>query len=524
MESQTEITTQKVDSINLIDFFVINKKKKGYLYKNGIIIQDILIIKITTNDSFNNYFEQKHKIPIISDNINISSSDDILIVETNIPKNDNIIVDIDQNLTIKGLTPIVHHYDKYSTIFIHDNENTQHYIKTDKFSIKQDKTEEKEISFFLKFQNDIIKDKEYNISIYYTIPFDSLSNKEFWSFKHFLYVNNTQTISKIQETNHSLDTFKFDTKVYMEPLNISLDNIIFNELNISDKELVMNINTNSFVKIFNKDNDKEIKNVLESYTQETESQSLTSKRAPTAYKNENESSYINDSIEKFDGNIVLNNSKKIMLLYSKRDIKGKIYNYINVNTYIDYHPHMNLDAFSEHVSPITEIVFVENYFTNKGIKNISTRTPISPGIVTIYATNNSKDYENIINSNGNDVLLTSNTRNINLGRSKSLMVSSKILRVETENDYNNRWFLFRIKNTSSNRSIITLIFIDIDSINIVNFLKNNDNFIDNNKMINKGNINEEFKTNESKENKIFIDIPLNKNSVMDLVIKIRTKI
>jgi len=104
------------------------------------------------------------------------------------------------------------------------------------------------------------------------------------------------------------------------------------------------------------------------------------------------------------------------------------------------------------------------------------------------------------------------------------MVSSKILRVETENDYNNRWFLFRIKNTSSNRSIITLIFIDIDSINIVNFLKNNDNFIDNNKMINKGNINEEFKTNESKENKIFIDIPLNKNSVMDLVIKIRTKI
>ena len=175
------------------------------------------------------------------------------------------------------------------------------------------------------------------------------------------------------------------------------------------------------------------------------------------------------------------------------------------------------------MSPTTELVFVDNYFLNSGASNIGSNNSISPGIVKIYSLIDNKDDQyDILNSNKPNDMLTSSTRNINLGKSPYITVSIKIIKIETINDFTNKWYLFRIKNTSSSISLITLIFSDIEMINIINLFKESDKKIE--EYINNGNINKKYLTNQQKENKIFCDIPLPKKSVSDLCIMVKMKI
>src|ERR1041385_5193513 len=137
-----------IDNSPLNEFFNVDIKKNGHLYKNGIIIQDILNIKRndkTIPDELY-YFQHTHKIPIISEDINISSIN-TSIIEVNIPKTENNVITID-NKSIKGTILRIKNSEKYSTLVIRDNDNNDHYIKTETYSISQDITEEKEIQFF----------------------------------------------------------------------------------------------------------------------------------------------------------------------------------------------------------------------------------------------------------------------------------------------------------------------------------------------------------------------------------------
>lgn len=524
-----EIKTTPTNTLELKDYFDIKTKKIGHLYKNGIIIQDNLILTKNTKEImyYKTFFSHSHNIHWISEDVNIISPG-ILVIETNIPNKENVTVQFDDS-SFTGKIISIDNFDRHSLISMISNENTEYFIKTNNYVISQSRNEEKEMKFFIKFNDyQIDKSKQYIISIFYTLLFKSIffnnkkitKNDDIWSFKHFLYINNRQNINQIQETNHSLNVFTFDTKAYINPLYISSSDVIFNVLNLSEKEL--NISRNDNELIMNRSNQEYQPQMV---VQESENQPMMLERAPKkAYLRQSEQeSVISDMTQPLKGKIRLNNDENIMLVFSQEKIKGKIYNYSYVNTNMTFQPNLNNDEFTTYTTPHTVIVFVENYFNNKVVSNQSVISPISPGKLTIYGKNNEVilPYDPL-----NTLMLTTNTKHIDLGPSRTLIISTKLLKIETHGDYNSKWFLFRIKNMALHKSIVTLIFDYVESINIISSHEIDDTSYDINidKIIHKNKETKEFITNELKDYKIFIDIPLNKKSILDVIIYVKMKI
>ena len=439
---------------DLLTYFeLVDKKKIGNFYKNTIFIQDNLVFKLQKSKELNQlnglYFSYTYKVPLLANNINISSNHNIIRNEITDKGYDDITL-ITSSESIKGKLKKIEHINEYSIITLIDGTNNNEIsLKVKEYSIKRELNTKKDIELTILFPEKIINNN-LNINIFYRIDLEHcLINNDFWFFHHYLYINNeleTGESSRIYETTDELDNFTLTSKIFIKPLCIGENSVTFNKINFIDKYI-----NNNTLKI------RQQQEVVEQQERE-----MVAPHSKISRKEEEEQGIMTTTtniLESIEGNIILSsNMETSYLILSNNKLKGRLINIIE----------LDISFISEDypfiINPITLIVFVPNFLKkNTDIIVVKNTIPqIPPGKLTIYGIEN----EEFLNSNKGDLLLTSQTDKIDLGESNILNLSYKLLK--NENNYNNNSIIkiiqLKIVNLSHSKTRLTIKFNHVDFI------------------------------------------------------------
>lgn len=422
--------------------------KTGNFYRNTIFIQDTLTFKLQSNRELNQigglYFSYTYSIPLLSNNISVSSNHHIVRNEISDKGYDNIVL-VSGDSTFRGKLKKVEHLNDYSIITMIDDEtNTETSIKVKEYNIKRELNKTKNMELTLMLPEKVINNN-ITINVIYSIE-QCYTNNDFWFFHHYLYINNsfegtTAYGTMIYESKEGIDDFydlKLTTKIFIKPLCIGEKNVRFKKINFIDKY----VNKQPILKQQRENQDMAIpgRNKLIKPKEYDEEEQHDSEYSPHGVLATN----VTESI---GGDILLSSGMETSYLIKSDKLKGRILNIVELDVLS-----INEDSFLP-LKPVTIILFVVNYSIKGDVVGIigkNTIPHIPQGKLTIYGMEDNKVENEVFltNSNGNDIILTPQTDKLNLGESTVINITYKLLKNEVNYKDNSTIKIIRLKLTN----------------------------------------------------------------------------
>jgi hypothetical protein len=443
----------KNEIYNLLTYFELKESTKtGNFYRNTIFIQDTLVFKLQKDRELTQisglYFSYRYLIPVLSNNISVSSNHHIIRNEISDKGYDNIILSSGDSMIMKGKLKKIEHIGDYSIITILD-ENTETSIKVKEYNIKRELNLTKDIELTILLPEKIINNN-VTINIIYSLDLNQCNiDNDFWSFHHYLYINNNfeNTIAygtMIYESKDEIDDFKLISKIFIKPVCIGEKSIQFNKINFIDKHINKQSSSRSTKELT-------LAPPPNKMVVEEDEESLSSPHGIIS----------SSIIETITGNIILSSGMETSYLIKSDKFKGKILNIIDIDV------SSIIEDSVIPLRPTTIIIFKVNYLMKGdmiGRLGKNTIPHIPQGKLTIYG------LDEMLTGPSTDIIITPETDKINLGESSIIDISYNLLRNETNFNNNNsnvKIIRLKISNISHLPTRTNINFTHVDFIIII---------------------------------------------------------